>query len=145
MRRLENKVAIVTGGAHGIGRAISELFAQERATVFIIDIDEKAGKIAASEISEKGGDAVFVGADVSVAEHASRAVKLALEKNGRIDVLCNNAAFLGTWHNAVEVTDEEWQKCISIALMGTQNFTRAVLPCMVQQKSGSIINMSSVQ
>ncbi|HMJ65916.1 MAG TPA: glucose 1-dehydrogenase [Candidatus Binatia bacterium] len=145
MPRLKDKVALVTGGAHGIGKAICELFAEEGATVFIVDIDNKAGQGTTAEICGRGGDALFISADISSAGEASRAVKAAAEKKGRIDVLCNNAAYLGTWHNALEVTDDEWDKCISIALMGTQHCTRAVLPYMIPQKGGSIINLSSVQ
>jgi NAD(P)-dependent dehydrogenase (short-subunit alcohol dehydrogenase family) len=145
MPRLKDKIAIVTGGAHGIGKAICELFAEEGATVFVVDLDQKAGPITTSEICRRGGDAFFVAADISSTEEAARAMKVAAEKKGRIDVLCNNAAYLGPWHNALEVTDDEWDKCISIALMGTQHCTRAVLPYMIQQKDGSIINLSSVQ
>jgi len=145
MPRLKDKVAVVTGGAHGIGKAICELFAEEGATVFLLDIDKKAGQRTTAEICDRGGEALFIPVDISSPEEASRAIKAAAGKKGRIDVLCNNAAYLGTWHNALEVTDDEWDKCISIALMGTQHCTRAVLPYMIQQKGGSIINLSSVQ
>jgi NAD(P)-dependent dehydrogenase (short-subunit alcohol dehydrogenase family) len=145
MPRLKDKIAIVTGGAHGIGKAICELFAQEGATVFIVDVDKNAGQSTTSEICSQGGDALFIGADISSPEEASRAVKVAVEQKRRIDVLCNNAAYLGTWHNALDVTEDEWNKCISIALMGTQHCTRAVLPYMIQENRGSIINLSSVQ
>jgi NAD(P)-dependent dehydrogenase (short-subunit alcohol dehydrogenase family) len=145
MQRLENKTAIVTGGAHGIGKAISELFAEEGAIVFVVDIDQKAGETTALEIGKKHHCAIFIKADVSSASQVALAVKLASAHNGKIDVLCNNAAYLADWHNAAEASDDEWEKSFSISLMGTQNFTRAVLPFMVQQKGGSIINISSVQ
>jgi NAD(P)-dependent dehydrogenase (short-subunit alcohol dehydrogenase family) len=145
MPKLDDKISIVTGGAHGIGKAICEVFAEAGATVFVVDLDEKAGETCAAGIRAKGGKATFVAADVSLAAHAVRVVKLAAEKNGRIDVLCNNAAYIGKWHNSVEATDEEWLKCLSVSLMGTQYFTREVLPFMVRQKQGSIINISSIQ
>lgn len=145
MPRLENKITIVTGGAHGIGKAISERFAEEGAVVFVVDIDEPAGQVTVAGICKLGGKAVFVRADVSSAEEVEHAVKLASGKNGRIDVLCNNAAYLAAWHNAVEASSEEWERSFAVSLMGTQYFTRAVLPVMVRQKSGSIINISSVQ
>src|SRR5262245_30258550 len=115
MSRLRSKIAIVTGGAHGIGKAISELFAEEGATVLVVDIDVEAGQITTSEISRKGGSAIFAAADVSSREEAARAVRIAADKNGRIDVLCNNAAYLADWHNVAEAGDEEWQKCFSVS------------------------------
>src|SRR5688572_9859083 len=145
MGRLQNKVVIVTGGAHGIGKAISELFAQEGAAVFIVDIDAKAGEATALEICRKRHLAIFLKADVSSAEEVAAIVKTASANSGRIEVLCNNAAYLANWHNAAEASDEEWEKSFRVSLMGAQNFTRVVLPFMVQQKSGSIINISSVQ
>jgi NAD(P)-dependent dehydrogenase (short-subunit alcohol dehydrogenase family) len=145
MARLDDKIAIVTGGAHGIGKAICEVFAEAGATVFVVDLDEKAGEAWAADIRAKGGKAIFTAADVSIAGDAARVVKLASEKTGRIDVLCNNAAYIGKWHNSAEATEEEWQKCLAVSLMGTQYFTRETLPFMVKQKSGSIINISSIQ
>ncbi len=145
MPRLKGKVAIVTGGAHGIGRAICEIFAAEGASVFLVDIDAKAGGQAARAIRKAGGDTVFIRADVASARQTARAVQLAAKKNGRVDILCNNAAWLGQGHAAVRAADEEWQKNFSVSLMGTQHFTRAVLPFMVRQKGGVILNISSVQ
>src|ERR1017187_4960349 len=144
MRRLEHKVTIVTGGAHGIGRAIAELFAAEGACVTIADLDVTAGKQAAEEIRVAGGAASFVRCDVSKESQVARAVKLAAA-GGRIDVLCNNAAYISkTWHSAGDASAVEWEKCFHISLMGTQQFTRAVLPGMVRRRSGSIINISSM-
>lgn len=146
MPRLQNHVAIVTGGAHGIGKAIAEVFAAEGARVFIADLDAKAGEATAANIRKNGGDAVFVKCDVANAAQVAQVVKLANGKGGRIDVLCNNAAYLSKqWHNAGEATNEEWEKCFRVSLMGTRNFTRAVLPSMLKRKRGSIINISSVQ
>jgi NAD(P)-dependent dehydrogenase (short-subunit alcohol dehydrogenase family) len=145
MERLKNKVAVVTGGAHGIGKAIAEIFAQESASVFIADLDEIAGKETAANIREQGGDANFFCCDVSRAEEVAAFVRRAAEKNGRIDVLCNNAAYIGNWHNSGDAPDEEWEKCFRVSLMGTQFFTREVLHFMVPQKNGSIINISSIQ
>jgi NAD(P)-dependent dehydrogenase (short-subunit alcohol dehydrogenase family) len=143
--RLQNKTAIVTGGAHGIGKAIAEAFASEGASVFVADLDEVAGEQTATEIRRQNFDATFIPCDVSNAEQVASVVKRASAKTGRIDVLCNNAAYLTKWHNALEATDDEWEKCFRISLLGTQFFTREVLPFMQKQKSGSIINISSVQ
>ena len=145
MLQLADKIALVTGAAHGIGRAIAGRFASEGATVFFVDLDGKAGENAASEARNSGGKAEFVKCDVGSAAEVKKVVKSILKKHGQIDVLCNNAAFMGPWHNAVEATDAEWEKCIRVSLMGTQYFTREVLPGMQKQKSGSIINISSIQ
>ena len=145
MARLQNKIAIVTGGAHGIGKAISEIFAGEKASVFIADLDETAGKEVVAEIQHNGGDATFVPCDVSSSEDVAAVVKRAVDKNGRIDILCNNAAYIGKWNNSGDAPDDEWEKCFRVSLMGTQFFTREVLRFMVPQKSGSIINISSIQ
>jgi NAD(P)-dependent dehydrogenase (short-subunit alcohol dehydrogenase family) len=143
--RLENKVAIVTGAAHGIGQAIAELFGREGARVFIADLDAKAGLKTAAGIRAAGGQAVFVPCDVSKLAQVRRAVRLASAKTGRVDVLCNNAAYISkVWHKAGEAPEAEWEKCFRVSLMGTQYFTREVLPGMVRQQQGSIINVSSM-
>ncbi|MPZ18162.1 MAG: SDR family oxidoreductase [Luteitalea sp.] len=145
MGRLAHKVAVVTGGAHGIGRAIGEVFAEESATVLIVDIDEAAGNHVAEQIRERGGDATFHRADVSVKEEAARAIRLAAERSGRLDVLCNNAAFIGDFHDVMQATEDEWQGSIGVTLMGTHHCTREALTWMLPQQHGSIINIVSVQ
>jgi len=145
MIELNKKIAIVTGGAHGIGRAISETFAQAGASVFIADIDAEAGRAVASSICERGGNATFCRADVSTEADAAEVTRQASEKHGRVDILCNNAAFLGEFHALADASIEEWERCFSISLMGTRHFTREVLRRMVAQKQGSIINIASVQ
>jgi NAD(P)-dependent dehydrogenase (short-subunit alcohol dehydrogenase family) len=143
--RLENRIAVVTGGAHGIGKAIAEIFADEGARVFIADLDKKAGEKVAGGIRERGCEAKFVYCDVSSAAHAKRTIKQAAGKAGLIDVLCNNAAYItDKWHSAGEATDDEWEKSFRVSLLGTQHFTREALRYMVKQNSGSIINMSSM-
>lgn len=145
MDRLKGKVAIVTGGANGIGKAISELFAEEGAWVLVVDIEEEAGRRTAGDIASRGGLAEFCLADVSRPDDAARAVGRAAAHNGRIDVLCNNAAYLGEFHAVLESTPEEWERSIGVALMGTHHFAKAVLPFMMAQRSGSIINVASIQ
>jgi NAD(P)-dependent dehydrogenase (short-subunit alcohol dehydrogenase family) len=146
MDRLKDKVSIVTGGANGIGKAISELFAEDGAWVLVSDIDDEAGSTTVQAIREKGGAADFCHTDVSRTAEVAHAVEVAAARNGRIDILCNNAAYLGVeFHDILGSTEEEWTKCINIALLGTHYFTRATLPYMIKQKKGSIVNVVSIQ
>lgn len=146
MKRLQDKTAIVTGAGHGIGLAISQMFAEEGAQVFLCCIDAAAGEAAAVEIRKAGGAASFILCDVSERSQVQAAIQSVAKASGRIDVLCNNAAYLASaWHASDDAPDEEWEKCFRVSLMGTQWFTQGVLPFMVKQKTGSIINIGSVQ
>lgn len=146
MNRLKGKIAIVTGGANGIGKSISELFAAEGAWVLIADIEGDTGQQTSRSIRAQGGRAEFIHADVSRQEDVKAAVKRAASQNGRIDILCNNAAYLDPdFHGALDSTEEEWRRCIDVALMGTHYFTRDTLPYMIAQHSGSIVVVASIQ
>jgi NAD(P)-dependent dehydrogenase (short-subunit alcohol dehydrogenase family) len=145
MSRLANKVAIVTGAAHGIGRAIAELFAEEGASVLVTDIDCDAGEAVTKEIRDAGGNARFALADVATDADVQNAVAIAAQISSRIDVLVNNAAHLGNWLDVQQATPEDWDRSFAITLKSAANFTRAVLPTMTAQKCGSIINIASVQ
>lgn len=142
---LRDKVAIVTGGAHGIGRAISEAFASAGSVVFIVDVDEAAGGETTAAIRSRGGDATFCRADVGVEGDAAECVNAAADRHGRIDVLCNNAAALGGFHALLESDLDEWNRSFAVSLMGTRHFTREVLRWMVPRKQGSIVTIASVQ
>jgi NAD(P)-dependent dehydrogenase (short-subunit alcohol dehydrogenase family) len=144
-RRLQDKVAIVSGAANGIGQAISRRFAEEGAWVLVTDIDADGGRATVDSIRSTGGQAEFARVDIGSRDEIDRAVKLAADRFGRVDVLCNNAAFIGQWHDVLNATEEEWDGCLRSTLMGTQWFTRAALPHMIEQKRGSIIITSSIQ
>jgi NAD(P)-dependent dehydrogenase (short-subunit alcohol dehydrogenase family) len=144
MKRLQDKVAIVSAAANGIGRAISKRFAEEGAWLLVTDIDEMNGRGTVDEIRQQGGRAEFARVDIGAPDEIERAAKIASDQFGRIDVLCNNAAFIGQWHDVLNATDEEWDGCLHKTLLGTQNFTRAVLRWMIPQNRGSIIITSSI-
>jgi NAD(P)-dependent dehydrogenase (short-subunit alcohol dehydrogenase family) len=143
--RLKNKVTVVTGAAHGIGRAIAELYAAEGAAVLIADIDVEGGAETVAAITAQGGVAEFRPCDVGSRESVTAMVNDAARFTGRIDVLCNNAAYLGVFHGVLEATEEEWERCLRVQVLGTNNCTRAVLPHMIEQRSGSIVNVVSIQ
>jgi NAD(P)-dependent dehydrogenase (short-subunit alcohol dehydrogenase family) len=143
--RLKDKVAIVTGGAHGIGRAICEAFAAEGAAVLVCDIDAEAGEDVAATVRARGQAASFVRCDVAVEADVKRVVQAAGASRGRVDVLCNNAAYLSALHDVSAQTAEEWTRHFNVGLLAAAMFTREVLPFMVPHRAGSIINISSIQ
>jgi NAD(P)-dependent dehydrogenase (short-subunit alcohol dehydrogenase family) len=143
--KLKDKTAIVTGAANGIGRAIAIAFAREGAAVLVADVDEENGEATAADIRKEGLAATFVQTDVSDEAQVIEAVRRAAAKNGRIDVLCNNAAYIATWHGAADADREEWDRNYNISLMGYALFIKHVLPHMLPHRAGSIINISSVQ
>jgi len=142
---LQNKVAIITGAANGIGRAIAHACSEAGAAILIVDIDEPAGEEIAADIRKLGRAASFTRVDVSDEMQVARAVHMAAAKNGRIDILVNNAACMQPWHDIEQAPREEWDKCYQVSLIGTANFIRLTLPHMTPHRAGSIINISSVQ
>jgi NAD(P)-dependent dehydrogenase (short-subunit alcohol dehydrogenase family) len=144
--RLAGKIAIVTGAAHGIGQAIARRFAEEGAWVLVADLDDEAGEATATGIRDLGGQAEFRHVDVSDPSEVAGAVRRAADEGGgRVDILCNNASYLGVWHDVAAATAEEWDRCLRTGLMGTAHFTREVLPLMAARRSGSIVNIASIQ
>ena len=140
--RLKDRVALVTGGASGIGRAVAELFAHEGARVAVGDFSADGGNATTQAIKTAGGEAIFTQVDVSDSAQIKRMVETALQAYGRIDILFNGAGVL--YYGTVLETDEQaWSRVISINLTGTYLCCRAVLPHMIRQGGGSIINVAS--
>ena len=139
--RLKDKVALVTGGASGIGKATAELLAREGARVAVADYSA-VGSDTVLGIQGAGGKAIFVPVDVSDSGQVTRMVETALRAFGRIDILFNGAGIL--FYGTVLETDEQsWNRVLSINLTGTYLCCRAVLPHMIRQGGGSIINVAS--
>jgi NAD(P)-dependent dehydrogenase (short-subunit alcohol dehydrogenase family) len=141
--RLEKKVAIVTGGANGIGEAYSKGLAEEGASVIIADIDDKKGNKIAGEIEKSGGKAMFVKTDVSKKQDTDRMVQSAVEQFGTVDILVNNAGILFT-APVEETTEEMWDKLLAVNVKGLFFCSQAVLGEMKKKKGGKIINISSI-
>jgi 3-oxoacyl-[acyl-carrier protein] reductase len=141
--RLQDKTAIITGGANGIGRETALLFAKNGAKLVIADFDETNGQTVADEIRALGSEAVFVKADVSNPEDAEKMVGVALERFGRLDILINNAGITRDGF-LVKMEQEQWDKVISINLTGVFLCTQAAAKAMMAQGSGVILNAASV-
>ncbi len=142
--RLKNKVAIITGGADGIGLAISEAFAKEGAAVIAGDIDEKKCKVEAERLGKEGTIIRPIKCDVGLTEDVNRLINSAITEFERIDVLVNNAA-IAIGGNIMEMPEADWDQLMNVNLKSIYRTIKAALPCMIKQRSGSIINISSTQ
>lgn len=144
MDRLKNKVAIVTGGAVGIGRSGCILLAREGAKVAVTDIDQVEGEKTAAEINKAGGTAMFWKMNTANEKEVADVFKKVSEKFGRIDVLVNNAGILGVNKPTHEITEAEWDYVQAINVKGVFFCSKHVIPYMQKAGGGSIINLSSI-
>ena len=141
--RLKDKVAIVTGGASGIGRAICELFAEEGARVAVADIDAEGGEETVRRIESAGGESVFMKTDVSEEADVKRTVKATMESYGPVNVLVNNAAAF-VFGKIEDITDADWQRVLGVNLIGPSYCVKHVVPLMKAAGAGSIVNIASI-
>ncbi len=143
MGRLEGKVALISGGARGMGAAEARLFAGEGARVVIADILDDAGKRVEAEIAESGGKAVYARLDVTSEDGWRRAVQTAVDRFGRLDVLVNNAGIGGNWGKIDDTSVEQWDEMMDVNAKGVFLGTKVAIPEMRRAGGGSIVNISS--
>jgi NAD(P)-dependent dehydrogenase (short-subunit alcohol dehydrogenase family) len=144
MAKLDGKIAIITGAATGIGEASATALAQAGASVMLADIDEGAGKARVEALIESGYSASFQRADVRVTSDIEALVAATVERFGRLDILVNNAAVAITGKVA-EISEEDWNRVLNTNLTSVWRGMHYAIPHMLEQGSGSIINMSSAQ
>ena len=140
---LQGKVALVTGGAQGIGKAIALLLAQKGAEIVVSDINLEKAEETAREIEILGRKAMAVRADVAFLEEVEKMVQLAMERFGRMDILVNNAG-IARDKLLLRMSEEDWDQVLNINLKGTFNCTKTVIRHMAKQRSGKIVNIASV-
>jgi NAD(P)-dependent dehydrogenase (short-subunit alcohol dehydrogenase family) len=143
VKRLRGKVAIVTGGGQGIGAAIATRFAEEGASVMIAEINAAQGRKSAEAISAQTGARVIAArCDVADADSVNAMVQVTKATLGAADVLVNNAG-IAIFREPLEMTAEDWRRCMSVDLEGAWNCAKAVLPDMLDRRDGAIINIIS--
>jgi NAD(P)-dependent dehydrogenase (short-subunit alcohol dehydrogenase family) len=144
MMKLAGKVAIITGGGKGIGRAIALLFAKEGAQVLLNGTTKEAIEAVAEEINQSDGRAIAYQADIANEENVKQMIDTALSEFGRIDILVNNSGIAGPTAPVVKVSLEDWQRTFDVNLTGAFLCAKYALPGMIEQKSGCVLNITSV-
>ncbi|MFC2018005.1 SDR family oxidoreductase [Chloroflexota bacterium] len=141
--RLKDKVAVVTGGGVGIGKETALELAREGAKVAVNDVVQETIDKVVAEMKAQGQEAIGIRADISRREEVEQAVKQVLERWGKVDILANVAGIY-PMVPFVDMTEEQWDRVINVNLKGIFNCTKAVLPAMIAQKAGSIVNVASL-
>jgi len=141
---LDDKTALVTGGAGRIGSVDCEILAQEGAEVVVLDVEAEAAENVADDIREDGGDAIAVECDLTEREDVEETVADLRDETGGVDVLVNNAAMVDARDQLKDYDDEIWDRDLSVNLTGAYNITREVFPEMCERGWGRVINMSSM-
>jgi NAD(P)-dependent dehydrogenase (short-subunit alcohol dehydrogenase family) len=140
--RLENKIAIITGGGDGIGQSTAVLFAKEGASVVIADIDPKRGKKTVDMIKDVDGESMFVEVDIAKEDSVKNMVKEVIDAYGRIDILVNSAAIF-VEATVLDTSVEDWDNIMAVNLRGMFLCCKYVIPEMIKAGKGSIVNIGS--
>lgn len=141
---LKDKVALITGGSSGIGRAVALAWAREGAKVVVSDVDRGGGEETVGQVRTAGGEAIFIAADVGKPEECEALVRGAVEQFGRLDIACNNAGIGGPQAPTADYPLDGWAQVIGINLSGVFYGMKYQLPAMLKNGGGAIINMASI-
>ncbi|WP_026566707.1 SDR family oxidoreductase [Bacillus sp. UNC41MFS5] len=141
--RLQNKVAVVTGAASGMGKAIAILYAKEGAKVVVSDINMEAATITVDEIKSNGGAAIAVMANVAKEEDIQNLINIAVHTFGTLDILVNNAGIMDNFEPAGDIEDDKWERVFAINTTSVMRATRKALPIFLEKEYGVIINVAS--
>jgi len=141
--KLEGQVALITGAASGLGKAQALLFAKEGAKIIAVDMNMEGAKATADAISENEGDAIAIKADVTDEQSIVNLVEQSLEYYGKISILCNTAGMFDQYNALLDTSYQQWSKVLDININGIFRLTKAVLPVMIQNNYGVVINMTS--
>ena len=141
---MKDKVALITGASVGIGRAVALEMAKKGASLVLLDLNEQTLKALESELSTLNAKALCLTCDVSNEVMVNDCVKKAIEKFNRIDILVNNAGIWSVWEEFTQTTTSTWNKYLNINVMGVVHCTKAVLPNMIENGYGRIVNVASV-
>src|SRR4030042_1288273 len=144
MDRVKGKVAIITGGANGIGEWAARLLAKEGAVVAVVDIDDKNGKRVAEEIRSDGGEAVYGHADITIEEEVAQALANFYDKYGKLHILVNNAGIAGARIPAHKATVQDFDRIMDVNLKGAFICTKHAVPYILKTGPGSVINVASI-
>jgi NAD(P)-dependent dehydrogenase (short-subunit alcohol dehydrogenase family) len=140
--RLQGKMALITGAASGIGRASALLFAREGAAVAVVDMNEKAGQEVAKAITEQGGQAFFVAADVTRAADCERVLRIVADKFGALHILFNNAGIIRR-ASVLDLSESDWDRVMEVNVKSIFLMSKFAIPLMEKSGGGSIINTAS--
>lgn len=141
--RLQNKVAVVTGAASGMGKAIAVVYAQEGAKVIVADIHLEAAEAVAGEIKSSGGEAVAVKANVADEADIQNLIDTAVSTYGTVDILVNNAGIMDNFEPAGDIEDAGWDRVLAVNTTSVMRATRKVLPIFLAKQQGVILNVAS--